>query len=96
MPAYQFEALQSDGQTRSGTLEADSAKTARSQLRAQGLVPLQVQPVGAMLEAAGAPRWMLRRRWASSASHFVMSAHSTPPMWRRRRSAVSPQPRTLD
>ena len=42
MPAYRFEALQADGQPRKGTLEADSAKTARSQLRAQGLVPLAV------------------------------------------------------
>ena len=46
MPAYRFEALQADGQPRQGTLEADSAKTARSQLRAQGLVPLQVALLG--------------------------------------------------
>jgi general secretion pathway protein F len=45
MPAYRFEALQSDGQPRKGTLEADSARSARSQLRAQGLVPLQVQAI---------------------------------------------------
>ena len=59
MPAYQFEALQSDGQTRSGTLEADSAKTARSQLRAQGLVPLQVQAIalGSAQAAAALPWW---------------------------------------
>ena len=46
MPAYQFEALQADGQPRKGTLEADSARTARSQLRAQGLVPLEVRAIG--------------------------------------------------
>lgn len=45
MPAYRFEALQSDGQPRKGTLEADSARSARSQLRSQGLVPLQVQAI---------------------------------------------------
>ena len=57
MPAYQFEALQSDGQTRTGTLEADSAKTARSQLRAQGLVPVQVQAIalGSAAQAAALP-----------------------------------------
>jgi general secretion pathway protein F len=45
MPAYSFEALDSQGQTRRGVLEADSARTARSQLRAQDLVPLKVEPV---------------------------------------------------
>lgn len=45
MAAYRFEALQADGQTRKGTLEADSARGARSQLRSQGLVPLQVEAI---------------------------------------------------
>jgi len=52
MPAYRFEALQADGQTRLGTLEADSVKTARQQLRSQGLVPLQVQPIASGQDAA--------------------------------------------
>ena len=43
MPAYSFEALQNDGALRKGVIEADSAKAARSQLRAQSLVPLAVQ-----------------------------------------------------
>jgi general secretion pathway protein F len=47
MPAYSFEALQNDGALRKGVLEADSAKAARSQLRAQSLVPLTVQALGA-------------------------------------------------
>ena len=45
MPAFSFEALDAQGQTRTGVLEADSAKAARSQLRAQALVPLLVAPV---------------------------------------------------
>jgi general secretion pathway protein F len=45
MPAYAFEALDPQGQTRHGVLEADTARTARSQLRAQDLVPLKVEPV---------------------------------------------------
>lgn len=52
MPAYSFEALDAQGQTRKGVLEADSAKSARSQLRTQALVPLQVQAVGAGLGGA--------------------------------------------
>ena len=45
MPAYSFEALDAQGQTRRGVMEAETAKAARSQLRAQALVPLHVQPV---------------------------------------------------
>jgi general secretion pathway protein F len=45
MPAYSFEALDAQGQMRRGVLEADTARTARSQLRAQDLVPLKVEPV---------------------------------------------------
>ena len=47
MPAYTFEALQADGKPRKGVIEADTAKAARALLRAQALVPLAVQPVGA-------------------------------------------------
>jgi general secretion pathway protein F len=43
MPAYSFTALDEQGQSRKGTLEADSAKSARSQLRAQAFIPLTVQ-----------------------------------------------------
>ncbi|WP_342616540.1 type II secretion system inner membrane protein GspF [Rhodoferax sp. GW822-FHT02A01] len=43
MPAYSFIALDGQGQTRKGTLEADSAKSARTQLRAQSFIPLSVQ-----------------------------------------------------
>ena len=45
MPAYAFEALDPQGQTRRGVLEADTARNARSQLRAQDWVPLKVEPV---------------------------------------------------
>jgi len=49
MPAYAFEALDANGQTRRGVLEADTAKSARSQLRSQSLVPLVV----GLVEAGG-------------------------------------------
>lgn len=47
MPAYRFEALDAAGKTSSGLLEADNAKAARAQLRAQSLVPLDVTQVAA-------------------------------------------------
>ena len=47
MPAYSFEALDAQGQTRKGVMEADTAKAARGLLRAQALVPLSVEPIAA-------------------------------------------------
>ncbi|MDB5742153.1 MAG: ral secretion pathway protein [Polaromonas sp.] len=47
MPAYSFEALTAEGATRKGIIEADTARSARGMLRAQALVPLAVEPVGA-------------------------------------------------
>ncbi|TDS75309.1 type II secretion system inner membrane protein GspF [Comamonas sp. JUb58] len=46
MPAFSYEVLDAQGQTRKGMIEADSAKAARSLLRAQAMVPLAVEPLG--------------------------------------------------
>ena len=46
MPAYTFEALDADGGTRKGVIEAETAKAARGLLRGQSLVPMVLQPVG--------------------------------------------------
>lgn len=61
MPAYTFEALDTQGQTRKGVMEADTARAARGMLRAQSLVPLMVEPVGAS-GAAGAGGFSLNRK----------------------------------
>jgi general secretion pathway protein F len=45
MPAYQFEALDAQGASRKGVIEADTAKSARAMLRTQQLVPLTVDAV---------------------------------------------------
>ena len=45
MPAFRFEAVDAAGKTHSGVLESDTARGLRSQLRARGLVPLEVQAV---------------------------------------------------
>jgi general secretion pathway protein F len=45
VPAYRFEALDAAGKFSSGLLEADNAKSARAQLRAQTLIPLEVTQV---------------------------------------------------
>ena len=60
MPAYRFEALDAAGKTSSGLLEADNAKAARSQLRAQALVPLEVTQVEASNSAQATRRFSRR------------------------------------
>jgi general secretion pathway protein F len=64
MPAYRFEALDAAGKASSGLLEADNAKAARAQLRAQALVPLDVKAVAADTSAAGG--FNLKRKVFSS------------------------------
>jgi general secretion pathway protein F len=63
MAAFRYRAVDDAGRDRVGVLEADSARAARQALRSQGLVPLEVQGVGAGAGAggqvhsgAGAPR----------------------------------------
>ena len=60
MPAYKFEALDAAGKSKSGLLEADNAKAARSQLRARQLVPLGVVPVTVANVDGSAPRFARR------------------------------------
>ena len=62
MPAFSYEVLDAQGQTRKGTIEADNARAARSQLRAQALVPMLVEPVAAAAAgSSGGPGNWLRR-----------------------------------
>ncbi len=69
MPAYKFEALDAAGKSSSGLLEADNAKAARAQLRAQALVPLDVKQVAADTSTAGG--LSLKRKVFSSTSLTV-------------------------
>ena len=45
MPAYTFEAIDNQGSTRKGVIEGESARVVRGLLRAQSLVPLNVEAV---------------------------------------------------
>ena len=54
MTAYAFEALDADGKTIKDIVDAESAKSARSVLRARGLAPLSVVPAVADAWAEGA------------------------------------------
>jgi general secretion pathway protein F len=46
--AFQYEALDASGRTVSGVLQADNPRQARSQLRAQGLLPSAIRPLRAL------------------------------------------------
>ena len=45
MPAFSYEAINTEGQSRKGVLDAESARAARHMLRSQQLVPLSVELV---------------------------------------------------
>ncbi|MET0323171.1 MAG: type II secretion system inner membrane protein GspF [Duganella sp.] len=53
MPAFRYEAVDAGGATRKGVLNADSARSARAELRTLGLVPLAVDAIAAQVDAAG-------------------------------------------
>ena len=55
MPAYSYEALSAQGETRKGIVDSDSVKGARALLRTQGLVPLAVVGVTPGTDKEGRP-----------------------------------------
>lgn len=64
MPAYQFEALDAQGQPRKGVMEADTVKSARAMLRTQQLVPLMVEAVVGQTLGSDAPTaWWQIQLW---------------------------------
>ena len=65
MEAFRYEALDPAGRTVSGVVQADTARQARMQVRAQGLLPSMVDRVDARARA--------RRTWARSISPAELS-----------------------
>ncbi|MFC0136216.1 type II secretion system protein GspF [Massilia eurypsychrophila] len=53
MPAFRYEAVDAGGATRKGVVNADNPRSARADLRSQGLTPLMVDAIAAQLDAAG-------------------------------------------
>ena len=83
MAAFSYQALDSQGKTHTGVLEAETARAARSALRGKALVPLTVVPLGAGSPlpgtasgaAAGAPTGVKASMWgrrAFSASQLTV------------------------
>src|SRR3954462_14906134 len=65
MEAFQYQALDATGRTVSGVVQADTARQARTQLRAQGLLPSTIGPVHARERA--------RQVWARGISPAELS-----------------------
>ena len=55
MPAFQYQALDPQGQPAQGLIESDNERSAKQLLRCQGLIPLSVSPVGTV--APETPWW---------------------------------------
>lgn len=53
MPAFRYEAVDAGGGTQKGVVNADSAKSARADLRLQGLTPLNVEAIAAQVDDKG-------------------------------------------
>lgn len=60
MPAFTYQAVDAQGAPQRGTLEADSERAVRNQLRARGLVPLEVTATASGGMSPGLSTW--RRR----------------------------------
>jgi general secretion pathway protein F len=53
MPAFRYEAVDEVGNTRKGVVNADSARSARADLRTQGMVPIAVDAITGQIDEAG-------------------------------------------
>jgi general secretion pathway protein F len=53
VPAFSYEAVDAIGATKKGVVSADSARAARADLRAQGLVPITVDAIATQIDEAG-------------------------------------------
>lgn len=72
MPAYAFEALDAEGATQKGVVEADTARAARGLLRGRALVPLEVRQVASGEGAGAATSRALFRRRVFSATELAI------------------------
>lgn len=53
MPAFRYDAVDAVGKTKKGVLNADSARSARADLRSQGLTPVTVDPITSQVDDSG-------------------------------------------
>ncbi len=74
MPAYQFEALDAQGNSRKGVIEADTVKSARAMLRGQQLVPMVVNAVMGQAADGSSESWTQVNLWGGRVFSSTMLA----------------------
>jgi len=67
MPAFSYVAVDAQGRTRRGVVEAEAPRQARAGLRSEGLVPVELAAIDAEAPSAGPGRWLARRHPLSGA-----------------------------
>jgi len=67
VPAFSYVAVDEQGRTRRGVIEAEAPRQARAGLRHAGLAPLELAAIGPEASAAGLGRWLGRRQRLSGA-----------------------------
>ena len=70
MPAYSFQALDAQGKSHQGVVDADTARAARGVLRGRALVPLSVEPLGTQATTAASGSRVLWKRRAFNATQL--------------------------
>ena len=70
MPAFRYEAVDAAGATLKGVVNADSARSARADLRVQGLTPLNVEAIAAQVDDKGVAT---RRGWGERLSQLELA-----------------------
>ena len=72
MPAFSYIAIDAEGRTRRGVVEAEAPRQARAGLRSEGLVPIEVAAVDAEAAAPGTRRLFGRTRTRLGASELAL------------------------
>ncbi len=72
MPAFSYVAIDAEGRTRRGVVEAEAPRQARSGLRGAGLVPLELAAVDAEAAAPGTRRLFGRSRMRLGAGELAL------------------------
>src|SRR5688572_11392964 len=72
MPAFSYVAVDAEGRTRRGVVDAEAPRQARAGLRSAGLVPLEVAAVDAEAAAPGTRRLFARSRMRLGAGELAL------------------------
>ena len=75
MPAFEYKALDAKGKQLKGVIEADTARHARSQLREQRMMPLEILPVTEKEAKAKSSGFSVFKRGISVAELALITRH---------------------